>query len=68
MKQCLTVCALTIEMPAPAHYAGAQALTPAQLALKAKVEGVPDIPLRERGDYREVRNVGKASEGIRVDA
>lgn len=44
MKQCLLVCALMIGLLGPAYRADAQALTPAQLALKAKVEGVPDIP------------------------
>ena len=44
MNRCLMVSALTIGLLAPVRYAGAQALTPAQLALKAKVEGVPEIP------------------------
>ena len=47
MKHCLMVCALAIGLLATAHYAVAQALTPAQLALKAKVEGVPEIPYEE---------------------
>ena len=44
MRRYLTICALTIGLPVSITHIQAQALTPAQLALKAKVEGVPDIP------------------------
>jgi hypothetical protein len=43
MKECLMAGALAIGLLLLAHYADAQSLTPAQLALKAKVEGIPEI-------------------------
>jgi hypothetical protein len=58
MKHCLMVCALTVGLLATAHYAVAQALTPAQLALKAKLEGVPEIP------YEAVPNFLKLPEDL----
>jgi hypothetical protein len=58
MKQCLMVGGLTIGLLASAHHANAQPLTLAQLALQAKVEGVPAIP------YEAVPNFLKLPDDI----